>query len=415
MATDAYSVLNKSVIDTDLRKEVYQRFFWNKFTGFPKVNPTTQKWTLTGSPIERFAKFKLTGRNQLMISMLRNVYGYGKDGSATLLSNEEDLSFLYAKLFVHLKRQGISLPDEVEAEKINWMKIAKDYQPALVRWFAGYLNSDVSAAIYEGYSRHITAATASKGLGITKRYNKNNWFWDGTDKNFTTNEQTFSYTSATWKQAIVDGLDTLDTADVFNMDLLEALTPMVSASNIIPWSLDGEDIYPLIIHSRQMATLRQSNYWSRDVATAGLRGKTNPIFNYAVAKLGKFLIFVDDVIVRLPYWVQASTLNYFDYSAAVNVGDAAGQYEKVQLPDTTSQDAAGAILVGASAVGETLFSDLEYAKESDDYGMVKSLAAKRFYGFNRMDYFDEEIVASGGTTPTDQELPQSAIINTYVS
>ena len=416
MATDSYTVLNKTIVDTNLQNEVYQKYFWNKFTGSASLNPTTQEWKLSGNPIERFADFKLTGRNQLMITMLKNVYGYGKAGKATLVGNEKELSYLYAKLFVHLTRQGLEIPDEVDSEKIAWANIADKCKPALARWWAGFLNSEVTRAVLEGYSRDLTLATASNGLGIDKRYNKNFWFWDGTNKNFTTNEQTHSYTSGTWKNNIITGMLAADeTADVFNVDLLEALAPMCSYANIEPWYLDGEEIYPLIIHSRQMATLRQSNYWSREVSNAGLRGKDNPIFKYATAKWGKFLIFVDDVVARLPYYASGTTLNFFDYSGGSEQADSVGMYEKVQLPHAGDQAIACALLLGKSCVAESIFSDLKYAKETEDYEMVKGIAASRFYGFNRLDYYDEEILVSSGTTPTAQAQPKCAVITSYVS
>jgi len=407
------STLNKTILNTELREEVKQDYFWDMFTGISQQSKAG-KWIPSGSPIERFMGFKVTGRNNTVLPMIRNVFGYGRVGKAPLVSHEKELSYLYFKLWIHLLRFGVLPPNQVDAEIMAWADMANAVKKQLVNWWAGYLNHDVTRAYLEGYSKHITDAVVDEGLGITKQYPKNFWVYDDGGKDFS-NSPTYTYNQTTYKAAIIDKLKAAPTAaDVFNVDTLEALPPLISYSNITPWTVDGEKVYVLIINSRQMKTLRQDSEWQNAVARAANRGKTNPIFKYAVAYWGKFIIYVDDVVARIAYACDdtSEVLNFFDYDAGVLQADSVGMYAKVQSPDPTEdQNYACALLLGQSSMAEGLFSDLKYAEEKLDYSMITGIGSSRYYAYARMDYFDEELTTVG----TAQQNPQMAVIATVVS
>jgi len=417
MAT-SYTTIDKTVLNTSLKEEVYQKMFWSKFTGLAQFNGKTEKWMPSGSPIERFTGFKATGRTSEMQTMLRNVYGYGRVGKSALVSHEKDLTYLYFKMWIHLLRFGVKQLDQVDAEKMAWADMANAVSKTINRWWAGYLNHDLTRAYLEGYSKHITDAAADGGFAVTKRYPKNFWVWDGGENNFSTNSPTFSYTSSDYQDNIEaelangGALQVAGTTDNFDVATLEALPPLISYSNLNPWIIDGEEAYILVLHSRQIQTLRSSSVWQGAVASAGARGMDNPIFKYAVAKWGKIWIFQDDVICRIAYASDSTTenLNFFDYSAGALTADSVGMYEKVQAVGT-GQIAGCGLLLGQSSMAEGLFSDLKYTDESLDHGMIQSIGSSRYYGYTRMDYYDQELT----TAPTDQQDPQMAVIVSYVS
>jgi len=412
--------LNKVILNKKLRDEYRQKFFFANMIGDANYNPVTNLWNMSESPIEKFTDFKLgaTG-NSLAITMVKNLYGYGFDGESTVLSNEKEVTFDIAKIFIHLKRHGVKIPSKVQAQKIDWMNLAKMYQPILSRWLAGYLNADVVAAALEGYSRHVTNSEANNGLGVTKKYPKNFWLWDGAGSTWTANAPTFSQTSATYKASLIAKMGTLDTADIFNAKLVQSLPEVVSQSNIQPYQWKGKDVYPVIISTRQEKTLKADSAFYNVVAQGMPRGYENPMFNSASFVWGKFVFFVDDVITRIAYH-NSGVLDFFNYSAGADDRDNytdpldSPMYEQVQIPGT-NQHVDCALILGKSCIGYAPFSDATFEEEATDYKMVKGMAIDKFYGLARLTFYDKELMADSEVIPTSQADDQLAVIGTYVA
>jgi hypothetical protein len=235
------SDLNRGMVNKNLRRDYNRKWFFNQFIGGAEQNPVTQQWKLSGSPVERFDDFKtMATGNYLDVTMIKNFYGYGLDGEAQAQGNGSRIEFFTHRQYVNFKRFVKRLPSIVQAQKIDWMELAKEMQPSLSRWAGAYMNADGVAAMLEGYSRHLTAAVVDDGLGITMQYHPNFWIWDGGNNDFITNTPAYSYTSATYKAAIIAKLGDLLAADVMDTDTLNALPAMLSYANVMPFVVDGE-------------------------------------------------------------------------------------------------------------------------------------------------------------------------------
>ncbi len=413
------SDLGTLALNTDLQTETDRNWFFNQFIGVANYQPTIKSWILSGSPIQKFTDF--TGRmsigNSLQVTMIKNFYGYGFDGEDTAIGNESEVTFYVQTLFVHLKRYAKKVPSIVQMQKIAWMDLAKLMQPGLARWAGAYMNADTVAAALEGYSRHLTATTANEGLQVTKKYPKNIWLWDGGNDNFTTNAPTFSQTSATYLTSIISKLGDMANGDQFDVKTLEAIKPLAIYSGIQPFTVDGVDALALVISSAQESTMRLDTLF-RDAVTEGMpRGWDNPMFKTATYWYKNIVIYVDDVIVRRPYF-SGSTLNFFDYDAGsitdISRESHAGQYEKPQSYGATTQNCCWALLLGANCIAYTPYFDIEFPDaEEVDYALKKGMAIQMFYGLARLDYYDNQLVAGSEVVPTAQADPQLAAIVTF--
>ena len=408
MATSPYTVANKPILDKMLRDEAWFKTFWAKFAGFAS-RMNDGRWDLSGKAIDVFNAPRTEGRNEILVPMLRPLIEYPKIGKETLKGDTEVTRYLWHKVFVHLVRQGVEVPDTVDLQKIKWTGVAKRLKPALVDWWARWENHDVTRALLEGFSYHVTDSTY--GLSKTKRYNKNTWIWAGdtSENNFTTNAPTFSYTSSSYKSSLITKFGTLAAADSMDTKTLEELAPLVSYSNLQPiMTKEGYEFYPMIIHSRQAASLRQDSDWLAAQGRANTPGMQNPIFNGTIGHWGKLAIYVNDVVARLGY-ATGSTLDFFNYSGGTDYSTS-GTYAKVQTTGT-NQHATCALILGKGALSKAVDTRLGFAEEQDDFGMIKEIGSSQFYGYARNDYYDEEI--DGSTAATDQAEPQSAVVVTY--
>lgn len=412
------ATVNKTILNEKLRKGVFQGFWFNSMLGEATYNKKVNNWALSGSIVERFTDFKKTGRNSMLVTMLKNIYGEPIYGKGTITGHEKDFSFNYAKLYVHLLKQAVNLPDDTDEEKLHWMDLAAQAIPALTRWGAGWMNSEAVRALLEGYSAGITASTDNNGLGIEKKYHKNFWIWDGTNKSFTSDshQPVFSYDTDSYKASIIDKIKNggaLDSSDTFIVDTLYESKAMASYSNVEPFYYKGKPYRILVISSRQEATLKASEGFSNAVAQGMPRGLDNPLFTGGVYVFGDFIIFVDDVITRFAYANDSGSgiLDFFNYSGGVEQTESGlteGMYEKVQLPGT-GQHANCALLLGASSLALSEYKDWWFAPDSVDYDSVRGLAIKKYFGLQRLDFLDNESPSSA----TNEDAPQSAIIVTY--
>jgi len=405
--------LNLAKVNMKLRRDYRPYYFFAQLTGAAKYKGS-QKWSLSGNPVEHFKDFESqsTG-NSIRVQMLKKLSGTGFTGEETMLSNEQRLQFYNVTLYIHLKRQGARLPSEVQMQKIGWMGVAKMVQPELSEWLGSYMNTDVSAAILEGYSRHITAA--DPGLAVSKLYPKNFWVWDGNNDFSTNSLAAYSYTAATELGYWVTACETLETGrttDKFDLDTLIAIKAQASLDIIKPFKGKTGQYYALIIHPLQEVSLLQDTNFQAANYTGMPRGEEgNPLFKDCVYTWKNIVIFVDGVVCRLPYYT-GTTLNFFDYSAGSEMV-ASGSNEDQSFEEQgrgTDQSVALAYLLGQSCIGYTTYGKPEFTGEDTDHKMVKSIGIQAWWGFNRMDFINNLTV----TSATVQSKTQLAVIATAV-
>ena len=412
MATNQFTIANKAVLNADLQTATQRQMFFSRFTGKAVPMTNSDRWILSGSPINTF-DFKYTGRNNMEIPVIDDMGGYGKNGKQTLAGAEEEVAYFWQSLFIQLKRSGLRLPDIVDQEKVDMFSKYKDYEKLLSNWWAYYENHDVARAYFEGFGKHITDIEDDGGLEKTKRLNENFWCYDVTNKDFTTNSPTFNYTYGTYLAAIIAAFESMESAaaDYFSSNTLEAITAQIPYSNIEGWETADGTIYPLVIHPLQAKTLRTDANWLTAQRSGGVRGKDNPIFRGSIGQWGDIVVYVNGLAARFPIY-NGTTLNFFDYNSGLaNSADAKKRYKQVQAPGI-DQKIACAILMGKNSMNKGIFSNLEYKRlNSLDYDMVDGIGAQQFYGYASNDAYNEYL---GDTTgPTDKLESQSAIICTY--
>jgi hypothetical protein len=439
LATSPYTIANKAILNKSLREEAWWKTSWAKWAGFASKQGAAD-WKVPNTPIAVFRDFIQEGRDNMLVPMIRQLQEYPQLGIKTMKGNTEDPRFLWHKVFVSLVRKGFKLPNKVSAQKIRWAVQAKKYLPLLSNWWSRWENHDVTRAFLEGYSYALTASAADGGEAKDKRYHKNFWVYDGAGKNFA-NNPTYAVGTGPTKNNVITGLLAgTAAADIMSTDTLEAIIPELSYGGIMPiTNMGSKPFFPMIINSRQAKDLRSDSDWLAGKGRADGMGINNAIFNGALGTWGPLVLYVDDVIARLPYATSGAILDFFNYSEGAIVGDSTngynGMYGKVQKPSTmatgtSAQNTAAAIILGENCMSKGIAGHndedpispgdsvikrkllgLGFAMEIDDFGMVKEIGSEQYYGYHRNDFFDEEV----GTTPTAEGEPQSAIVCTSVT
>ena len=417
MAITGLSTADKAVLNGDLQKEVQRKMFFSRFTGKAVPRTIDEKWTLSGSPINTY-DFKPTGRKKMEVPVLGDMGGYGFSGKKTAAGNEEEISLFWQSIFINLKRGALRLPDIVDQETIDMFAAYKDYEELLSNWWAYYENHDVARAYYEGYSKHITDAEADGGLGQAKLLNPNMLNYGGAEaeRDFTANAPTFSYTTDDYMSSIIDTWQAMTTDDDFDHYTLNALEAELPNLNIQGWDVGGCEIYPLILHPLQVASLENDAVWTDAQGRAGGKGMDNPIFNGNIGTWGPFVLFSNALAARIPYFqdVTGHTINWFDYTGVATVAtenSANNQYKKAQRLGATYMLICSAILMGKNSMNKGIFSGIEYKRRNEeDYGMVTGIGAQQFYGYARNDAYN---TFQGDSQSTAKLDAQSAIVNTY--
>lgn len=425
--------------------EVYAAYksFWYKFANTQK----TRSWmmgkdglpNISGSPVymhEGAVGNEYT--NLINVPLLHQLGGKGVQGKRQLKGRERPINTFWSQQPVHFKRYAIELPHIADDQILNYLKMNKKYQMLLADWWAAYEDHDITRAIYEGFSFHITAPTEPNaedggGLGYTKRYNKNFYVWDQSSGTIDTNAPAFSFTSDTYKASIISALGGLTSSDKMSYDTIVAIGERALRDNIKPFRVDGEDVYVLVIHSLQELQLRQDDRFV--TIQSRLASMKSPLFKNALGRIGNVIIVCNPNVARIAYAnPTGSILDFFDYSGGLlggstsnlNAGDLTFRYP--QNPGT-NQHAACSFLVGGDAIQKACpmvrhpYMDkmmmtgtggrLQYILEKDDYGAVKGLGTQQTFGYGRMDYYDQPVL-TGDLNPTQQITPNSMVIATYV-
>jgi len=401
-------------------QEEYQQesvFFWAPLLGQATYRPLTDQWEMPETPIVKFNDFaKQSKGNELRVEMLRKIKGAGKTGKQPLVTKEKELTFLAAGLYVHGKREGIEFPDWIDGINTDWMDLAKRAYPELKMWLTKVLSTDPTACLLEGYSRHITEATPASGgwgLGKTKMIAKNFWIWDGTNSNFTTNEPTFSYTYATWRNAIITKLLAAVDADTFGVKTLYSLTGQCNRAKIKPYIIDGAAFHCIVINSYQERDLLNEGTFPTLVAQADVRGMKNQLFTGAKYRWNGWIIYVNDNVARLPYFVTGATLDFFNYSGGdeqVASGDDEDMPFSIQELHAADQDIACALVIGINCVGFAEAARPIFTKETRDHEADNAVGIRHIYGMAAMNFYDSETP----TSATDCAAPQYAVVATHI-
>ena len=407
-------------LNQDLREEYQQEdvFFWAPMLGYATYMPSTNKWDLPETPIVKFEDLQnKTFGNELRVEMLRKIRGAGKTGKEPLVTKEKTQSFLVATLYIWGKREGIENPDWLDDLNVDWMDLAKKAYPQLKQWLTKIISTDPTACLLEGYSRHITEPTVANGgwgLGKTKQYPRNFWIWDGTNSDFATNDPgTFTYTSSDWRDLIITKLLTLVDADTFGVKTINALTSKCNVAQIKRYYMNGAAYRCIVINSLQERDLLIEGTFPTLVAQADTRGMSNTLFKNAKYVWNGWIIYVNDNVARLAYFVSATTLDFFTYSGGVEQVVSETNEDmpfETQEVGAADQDAACALILGPNCIGFAEKGKPRFTSETRDHESDTAVGIRMIYGMAILNFYDNTAVASAEA----MALPQYAVVATHV-
>tara|TARA_R110000824_G_scaffold88187_1_gene216837 strand:- start:4673 stop:5785 length:1113 start_codon:yes stop_codon:yes gene_type:complete len=328
----ADAILTQRQWSDDLHFQVQNKLFFNQkgFIGPDKGGEDGLEDSVAWYPIvEKYDLDKNQG-DSVRVGLLRQLStSLFATGNTALegTTNIQKMDFDGFLVWVELARTGTGWQSKVSQQR-NRFHTKGNAGRLLANVMAQYMDDSCFNAFYNGYSGHIV--TEISGASNTVHPN-----------------QMYAGTATTE--------DELDQADVFNTELLERMGTWLEENNINPILMEnGETGYSIIIHPRQLHTLRADDRWHNSMAEAQPQnGWENPIFSRATGIYNGISIHVSNKI-------------------------ASG---------TQNESVRRAILMGAHSVGRAVAQLPELIpSDSTDFHRVHEWAIDSIFGDSRADY-----------------------------
>ncbi|MBS3741974.1 MAG: DUF4043 family protein [Candidatus Cloacimonetes bacterium] len=397
-------IQNVEVLETLFTKETWYNTFWSRFAGFVEISQDengNEDVRPSGQPIEIYKGNKRKGRDNMLIPFLKQLDGDPVYGDTVLKGTEEQQEMKWLKCYVNQWRKAVEAKSGAQADqRIKIYKMYEKAKPQLQQWFSKWENQMVFQTFYEGASGNLTAAKTADGLGLKKRYHPN-WYVNDDASLVAVGDEYYSKTAA--------NLDTADTNCDTNMTsaILEELRVKCMELRIPQMVTENGDKYwVMIVHPQQANHLRQDSDFQNAQRYAFMgKGKDAPELTGLMGYYAGFAIFEDIVGVR--GWTSADD-------------DIATEgWLNIPKPGTTTN--LNAIVVGRSAVGKAIATDLHFEEEKDDYNNIEGIGGAVINGYGRADFAAEddatedsgglfEIAAAGGVTDAIECENQSSLI-----
>ena len=296
----------------------------------------------SGSIIQVLPETKKSRGDKVTYALRMQLSGAGRVGQEVLETNEEDLSFYDAALYIDLMRHAVKIDTTITQQRVEY-DLRRESRDALSDWWAARLDDYMFRYLAGDTSLTFAANTASSA---------------------DSSHVVFASTCTAESQ--------LTTAMVFSLALIDkAVKKAKTVSPIIrPINIDGDQYYAVVLHPAQVYDLRTSTSTGQwlDIQKAALTGngaKTNPIFQGSLGTYNGCILY------------EASRLHMGTYGAS-----SANVYRSLLLGAQ-----AGCIAFG-NADGLDQFS---WEEETFDYGKNLGVAASSIWGiqknvFNSQDY-----------------------------
>lgn len=375
-------IANIAVLNEILRKETWYNTFWAKYAGFVDVSIDdngNKKYQPSGNPIEILKDNITEGRDNILIPFLNRLTGDRVMGDTVLKGTGEELSMKWLRAYVNQWRKAVIKKSGNMSElRSKIYKLYEEALPQLRRYFAEMENQDVFQAFYEGVSPNLSAATADDGLALDKRYHPNSYYHAGSGtitKMATTEGQT--PTAANIDSAV-------SSASAMDTDALKALR--VKCMNLrIPQmeTKSGEKYWVLIVHPQTHSKLQNDSDYVNAQRYAYMGTSDVPEFSGVAGYYAGFAIFED--IVGIRGW---DTTN----------DDFFGSDTSERIAPTDVTDNYCSLVVGNSAMGKAISTDLHFTYEIDDHENTIEIGGAVTNGYNRSDFAAE---ADAGETSGD--------------
>lgn len=272
-ASDAY--LTRRAWSDELHFRVQNKLFFNQrgFIGPDQGGEDGLEDTVAWYPVVE--KYEL-GKNQgdsirvgLLNQLSTSLFATGNTALEDT-TNIQKMDFDGFTVYIELARTGTGWQSKMSAQS-NRFHTKANAARLLTNVYAQYMDDSIFNSFYNGYSAHIVGefSDASNTTHPNQYYGG-----DASDD------------------------DSLDTADVFNTELLERMGTWLEENNINPILMDnGETGYCAIIHPRQLHTLRADDRWHNSMSEARpQQGWDNPIFSRATGIYNGIAIHVSNKV-----------------------------------------------------------------------------------------------------------------------
>jgi hypothetical protein len=387
---------NVPILNTLMEREHFKKLFYARFIGLSTRDDMTGDLIPSGMPIETLREFAQQGRDELILTMRRNLRAGGVYGDAQLKGNEERHILFYLRTYINQLRNAIKTGGRTSRQRLKPYQLAAKHRPDLEDWLARWLEIDINYAFHAGYSQHILAPATEDGLNITagQQIIHPNSYVNGTGF------VAYDADQATYEAAVAAALaaQTDVAASQFNTALLEKIRVAVAEKNLKP--MEG-GWYPMVVHTHQAYALRNDADWKQAQREAGPRDdKNNHIFKGSIGHYANFVLYERELVMSAEPINTDANIN-FGYG--VNHGFGANV--------VTDNARKVATVFGASSMGYGWADGPFIDEEDEDYKNVKGTAVGHIFGMARADYKDQSANPAG---PFAESINQSSIdVYTY--
>lgn len=375
------------LIQEQTAREAFKNLFFSRWVGWAKQNQVTGEYMPTMTPIVMKRDFKAKGMDNMKVPMLKNLTQTPIYGDSTRTGQGEAQVLYYLNVYINARAGVVGPPDTMANQRVSFLQLVEQARPLVTDWLARETEVEICSAIYEGFSRNVTATTGG-GISITKRYHPNIYMADS-------GKVTWSGTSATYISSIHtanQGLAAGASDDIMSADALWSLASAVRKDEIQPIMVGNTPVRILLIHENQMRQLTKDPKFIDAATNAAERDlMKNPMFTGMFRYFAGFAIFVREF----------SVFGLSSTSTALTWG-ATNPLSAVDTNDTKAAIAFGQqFLCGGWADGPS------YYVEETNHGVRKETSASMIDGFARADYYDST------SSPTAKVNKSSALLCTF--
>ncbi len=358
--SNTFSALTRRAWSDLLHKQVQDKLYFHR-KGF--IGPDQGEEDALDSPVAWYPILQKTelgkdGGDRITMPLLRQLVAPATTGNTTLkdqtadasTAGEEAMDWWTFDTYIELIRHATGWVHKMSAQR-NKFHTKEQAASLLADWLAQQMDDSIFNSFYNRYSAHII--TEISGASTTTHPN----FIYGGD---------------------ADSEDAVDAADVLNAAVLERIAVYVEENNFNPIRLSGgEEGFVLIVHPRQLHTLRADQRWIDANQHAGHRDMDNPIFSGS----------------------EGMWAGIYIHSTNKVASPGAGVVE-----NTAKRRA---VLMGAHSIARAIGQRPQIIKRDDtDYGRINNWAIDVIFGDSRADWTSDD----GNSTVSNQS---SAIVTTY--
>lgn len=299
---------NIGLLSGATEEEHYDALFWSRFMGFVEPSNVPGEEVPPMAPIMMKREFGTEGMTTMKVPKYRRLTEDFVYGDTPVKNTGEKQKINYQQIRINQRRKAVQPPTRMGEQRIKRLDLINRAKPQLSRILPEHTEVMVNSAIYEGFSRNVTATAANGGYAQTKYYHPNFY----TIKN---GQVTWSATAVTYISNIHTAIQAMAGAsdDKFNSTALYGMASEMIKLKIQPINLGGMPFWPLLIHVNQWRQLMQDGEFRADLRSAAPRDVIgNPIFQGAAPRhyFAGFLIFV-----RNSVWGISTTASALTFGA----------------------------------------------------------------------------------------------------